>query len=50
MEVSDRVMAVVLVFEEHVLKFTCGYAKRSGSNFEEKQFFIMSWKVSAYCR
>ena len=36
--VSDRVMAVVLVFEEHVLRLICGYALQSGS-LEEKQFY-----------
>ena len=34
--VSDRVMAVVLVFEEDVLRLTCGYALQSGRSLEEK--------------
>ena len=28
--VSDRVMAVVLVFEKNVLRLICGYALHSG--------------------
>ena len=38
-EVSDRVMAVVLVFEEDVLWLICGYAPQSGRRFKEKQSF-----------
>ena len=37
--VSDRVMAVVLVFEEDVLWLICGYAPQSGRSLEEKHFF-----------
>ena len=37
--VSDRVMAVVLVFEEDVLRFVCGYAQKSGLSLEGKQPF-----------
>ena len=37
--VSDRVMAVVTVFEEDVLKLTCGYAPLCRRRLEEKQYF-----------
>ena len=40
--VSDRVMAVVLVFE---LKLICVYAPQSGSSLEDS-LFMMSWMVS----
>ena len=36
--VSDIVMTVV-VFEEDVLRWVCGYAPQSGSSLEEKQSF-----------
>ena len=32
--VSDRVMAVVVVFEEDVLRLIRGYAPQSGRSFE----------------
>ena len=35
--VSDRVMAVVFVFEEDVLRLICGQALQSGRNVEVKQ-------------
>ena len=35
--VSDRVMAVVLVFEEYVLRLISRYALQSGRHLEEKQ-------------
>ena len=35
-------MAVVLVFEEDVLKLICGYAPQSGKSFEERQSLMMS--------
>ena len=47
--VSDRVMAVVLVFEEDVLKLICWYAPQSGRRLEEKRVFMMSGKVSGRC-
>ena len=34
--VSDRVMAVVFVIYESVLRLTCGYTPQSGKSFEEK--------------
>ena len=37
--VSDRVMTVVVVFEEDVLVLNCGYAPQSGRSFAEKQSF-----------
>ena len=37
--VSDRVMVVVLVFQEHVLRPIWGHARFSGRNLEEKQLF-----------
>ena len=36
--VSDRVITLV-VFEEGVLRFICGYAPQSGRSLEEKQSF-----------
>ena len=35
--VSDRVMTVVVVFEEDVLRLICGYTPQSGRSLEEKQ-------------
>ena len=37
--VSDRVMTVVVAFEEDVLRLIYGYASQSGRSFEEKQSF-----------
>ena len=39
---SDRVMAIVLVFEEDVLKLVCWYTLQSGGSLKEKNLFIMS--------
>ena len=36
---SDRVMTLVIVFEEDVLRLIYGYAPQSGRSFEEKQSF-----------
>ena len=36
--VSDRVMTVVVVIEEDMLRLICGYAPQSRRSFEEKQF------------
>ena len=36
--VSDRVMAVVFIFED-VMRLICGYVLQSGKTFEEKQTF-----------
>ena len=40
--VSDRVMAVLLVFEEDGLRLICVCDPQSGRSFEEEQFFMMS--------
>ena len=37
--VSDRVMSLVVVFGEDMLRLICGYAPQSGGNLEEKQSF-----------
>ena len=37
--VSDRVMNVVVFFEEDVLRLICGYARQSGTSLEEKTVF-----------
>ena len=37
--VSDRVMAVVLIFEEDVLRLICGYAPQNGRRLDKKQSF-----------
>ena len=37
--VSDRVMTVVVVFKEDVLRLICGHAPQSGRSLEEKQSF-----------
>ena len=37
--VCDRVMALVLVFEEDVLRLTCGYALQIGRSLEVKRSF-----------
>ena len=34
---SDRVMTLVSVFAEDVVRLTCGYARQSGRCLEEKQ-------------
>ena len=34
---SDRVMTLVVVFEEDVLRLICGYAPQNGRSLEEKQ-------------
>ena len=39
---SVKVMAVVSVFEEDVLRLICGYAPQSGRGLEEKQLSIAS--------
>ena len=36
--VNDRVMEVVLVFEEDVMRLICWYALRSGRSFERAVF------------
>ena len=40
----DRVMTVVVVFEEYVLRLICGCALQSGGSFEEKQSFYYKLK------
>ena len=39
--VSDRVMTVV-VFEEDVLRLSCGYAPKRGRSLEENSIFVTS--------
>ena len=39
--VSDRVMTIVIVFYEDLLRLICGYAPQSGRSLEEKQSFLM---------
>ena len=36
-EVSDRVMTLVVVLKEDVLRMSCGYAPQRGRSFEEKR-------------
>ena len=36
---SDRVMTVVVAFEEVMLRLICGYAPQSGRSLEDKQCF-----------
>ena len=40
--VGDRVMAVVLVFEEYVVKLICLYARQSGIRLDKNNRFIVS--------
>ena len=40
--VSDRVMAVIVVFDEDGLRLICGYDPQSERCFEENQFFMMN--------
>ena len=37
--VTDRVMTIVVVLEEDVLRLICGYVPQSGRRFEEKHYF-----------
>ena len=37
--VNDRVISLVIVFEEEVLRVVCAYAPPSGNSREEKEFF-----------
>ena len=41
--VNYRVMAVVLVFEEDVLRLVCGHTPQNGRSLKEKQSFN-EWK------
>ena len=47
--VSDRAMAVVLAFEEDVLKILCRYALQSGRSFDENSLYMMNLNVSGIC-
>ena len=47
--VSYRVVTLVVVFEEYVLRLICGYAPQSGRNFEEDNLFMASLDVSGIC-
>ena len=40
--VSDRVMILLVVYEQDVLRLVCGYAPQSGRSLEEKQSFYMA--------
>ena len=40
--VSDRVMAFVLVFEEDVLRLTCGYISKVEEAWNKNILFMMS--------
>ena len=46
--VNDRVMEVVLVFEEDVLRLICGYALQSGRSVKKNLCMIIC-KVSEIC-
>ena len=37
--VSDRVMSLVIVYHEEVVKVECAYAAQGGKPMEEEQFF-----------
>ena len=40
--ISDRVLTVIVLFEDDVLRLICVYAQQSERSFEEKQSF---WDV-----
>ena len=42
-------MAVVLVFEVNVLRMIFGCAPQSGRSLEEKQSFMMHYKMNRVC-
>ena len=42
-------MAVVLVFEEDVMRLICGYAPQSGGSLAEKQSVCDELKMSGIC-
>ena len=46
--VSDRVMTVVVVFDEDVLRLTCGYAQQSARSLDKKQSFYDELKCEWY--
>ena len=49
--VGDRVMAVVVVFEEDVLRLICRDAQQSGRSLDEKHPFYAGRRVGyALCR
>ena len=37
---SDRVMAIVLIFQEEVVRVICGYCPQSGRSSDEKEQFL----------
>ena len=39
--ISDRVMTIVVVFEEDMLRLICGYATQCGRHLKEKHTFMM---------
>ena len=40
--VSDRVMTLLIVFEEDALRLICGYSLLSGRSFEKSSLFMTS--------
>ena len=46
--VSDRVMTLVIAFEEDVLRLICGYAPQSGRSLEDKQSLYDELKCDLY--
>ena len=47
--ISDRVMTIVVVFEEGVLRLICGYTPQSGRIWRKNSIFVMSCSVSWIC-
>ena len=47
---SDRVMEMVLVFEEEVIRVICAYAPQVGRSQCQKDRFLMIWQVSGICK
>ena len=47
--VSDRVMSVMLVFEDDVLRLICWYSLQSGRILGRNTVFMMSGVVSEIC-
>ena len=42
---SDRVMTVVMAFEEEVVRILCAYDPQSGRTSAEKERFMMRWRA-----
>ena len=47
---SDRMMAMVLVFEENVIEIICAYFSQVGRSECEKDQFVITWQVSGICK